>query len=87
MVVCAGSQVISEIAFLNVSFAHIVGQELPYESQYASSGTGLFADYSCSSDYYLLFPCNTTSSCQSYPLVVNCVQGKESHFGISLFDL
>ena len=52
------------------SFEHKDGQELPYDSQYASSGTGLFADFSCSFDN----PC-TTSSCKSNPMVVKCIQG------------
>ena len=55
---------------------HVVGQELLYDSQYATSGTGLFANFNCDDDYSdLLFVCNTTS-CKTDPLVVNCIRGR-----------
>ena len=79
------SQLFQLYSFINllfcVSFLYLVGQELPYDSQYVTSGTGLFANFTCDYDYYYydsLYPCDTTTYCHSSPLVVSCSQGNDS---------
>ena len=53
----------------------VVGEEIPYEGQYKTSGSNRFAD-SCNINDFTPFACNVTTTCQADPLVVKCSRSK-----------
>ena len=55
----------------------VVGEQIPYESQHKSNGSGKFADF-CTISNSTLFSCNVTTTCQDDPLVVKCSKGKSN---------
>ena len=55
----------------------VVGEEIPYESQYQSNGSNKFANF-CTISNSRLLSCNVTTTCQDDPLVVKCSEGKSN---------